>query len=368
MEKSAENIKSFISDLPALQVLEQKWLTLENQSDCTFFLSWAWIGTWLSLLPETVKLKLFEAQLEGETVGLAVIGEQIIKRSGFVTACGWYLNETGISEYDELTIEHNDILSKNGLIPEVRKAFVECCKANSNWNELYLDGADPAWVNVLGTSEELTVSENREEPNCYIDLTELTPTKDGYVSELGKNTRHLVRRTRKWYEKEGEIKLTIAATVEEALGYLSELKKYHQKLWSERGQPGSFASSYFEEFHQELIKRRFAHGEIQLIEIKAGNLQVGYLYNFVYRGCAYSYQSGFNYIEKRNKPGLLSYVLLVDKYLTTDLCVFDLLAGGEYKERLAKGKRTMNWLVVQRDNFVFKIERFLKAIKRRIFS
>ena len=62
-----------ISEITDIQALAADWSLLESRVNPSYFLSWAWTGTWLSLLPQTVEPKLLTARLEGEVVALAVI-------------------------------------------------------------------------------------------------------------------------------------------------------------------------------------------------------------------------------------------------------------------------------------------------------
>ena len=60
---------------------------------------------------------------------------------------------------------------------------------------------------------------------------------------------------------------------------------------------------------RRLLEAAFARGETQLLAIDAGPRRIGYIYNFLYRGRVYNYQSGFDYqvCDKHNRPGLVAH-------------------------------------------------------------
>jgi len=56
--------------LPPLAVLETEWRRLERVAAPSFFISWHWIGTFLSALPAGKRPDLLRGSLDGETVAL----------------------------------------------------------------------------------------------------------------------------------------------------------------------------------------------------------------------------------------------------------------------------------------------------------
>src|SRR5439155_24981132 len=118
-----------------------------------------------------------------------------------------------------------------------------------------------------------------------------------------------------------------------------------------RGRSGSFASRFFEDFHRDLVRNRFAAGEVQLLRIAAGAVTVGYLYNFVHRGRVYYYQSGFAYPDRPAiKPGLVCHAAAAQWNIARGAETYDLLAADRpFKRSLATNPGEMLWLTVQKD-------------------
>jgi CelD/BcsL family acetyltransferase involved in cellulose biosynthesis len=147
---------------------------------------------------------------------------------------------------------------------------------------------------------------------------------------------------------------------------LSELESLHQKHWSMRGKLGSFSSEKFRNFHKELIHRMFPMGAIQILQVQAGSSTIGILYNFVYAGKVYHYQSGFNYTDKRLSPGLVTISCAVQYCLDLGLDEFDFLAGDyQYKRVLGVNYRDLVWTVFRRTNLKMRTLDFMREAKRR---
>ena len=108
--------------------LATRWRALEARAEGSFFTRWAWVGTWLALLPDTVQPRLLQARRGGRDVGLALVvdgpGRQ---RFGLPFCRTAWLHATGQPELDILTIEHNDFLLARDdaqAAPEIRSAML----------------------------------------------------------------------------------------------------------------------------------------------------------------------------------------------------------------------------------------------------
>jgi CelD/BcsL family acetyltransferase involved in cellulose biosynthesis len=135
-----------------------------------------------------------------------------------------------------------------------------------------------------------------------------------------------------------------------------------------RGQPGCFATPTFEAFHHDLIRTRFAAGEIQLLAAAAGDQPIGYLYNFVYGDRVYAYQSGFDdRPDGRLEPGLVTHALAIEQAMCTGLVVYDFMAGeNRLKASFASHWTEMVWLGVQGPSAVVWLDRGLAQVTSRM--
>jgi CelD/BcsL family acetyltransferase involved in cellulose biosynthesis len=153
-----------------------------------------------------------------------------------------------------------------------------------------------------------------------------------------------------------------------ALMFFMEMVYLHQRSWQARGETGAFATEFFRHFHQELIRKRFDCGEIQLLRITAGETTIGCLYNFVFKGKVYFYQSGVNYEDdSRLKPGFTSHVEAIKYNAAIGNACYDFLAGdAAYKDKLSTHQHRLVWATVQKPRIQFRIESELRLLKRVI--
>ncbi len=361
-----------ISLFPAndLVSLERMWRSLEDRGEASFYLSWPWIGTWLDALPAERRPEIMNASLDGEVVGLCALAQHPTRRYGVLASHGLYLTETGDPKFDCLTVEHNDILADRRYASQVSREMVcHLVKELGGWDEFYLSGIrgndSGDDLAALAAAAGLSIHLIARQDCRYVDLDKIRSDGGQYIDQLSKNTRYQIKRSRRLYEERGEISLTLARDSEQALQYLDELKDLHQAYWTSRGHPGAFASPFFEKFHRELIARHMQDGTVQLVRLAAGDATIGILYNFVWRGHVYSYQSGFKYEDdNRIKPGLVSHWLAIEHYLKIQARCYDFLAGdSQYKSSLGTDSVSLAWMTARRSRLKYAIEDGLRAIK-----
>jgi CelD/BcsL family acetyltransferase involved in cellulose biosynthesis len=189
-----------------------------------------------------------------------------------------------------------------------------------------------------------------ERPSYLIDLAEIRATTGDYLATRSRNSRQQIRRSMRLFEDAGPLRLAPAASLDEALATLADLKILHQRYWRAKGKPGAFASPFFERFHRALVTDAWPAGKIDLLRLTVGTRTIGCLYNFVHEGQAYAYQSGFDFgSDGRCKPGLVSHSLAAQRYLDAGLRRYLLLAGeGQYKVTLATHSEPLYWLQAYR--------------------
>ena len=167
---------------------------------------------------------------------------------------------------------------------------------------------------------------------------------------MTRNTRQQIRRSIRYYQQRGSVTLDRAEDVAQALDWLDALEVLHTKYWNNRGKSGAFSNPSFKSFHRNLISTSFADGVPDLLQLRAGDTVLGYLYNFRWRGVGYSYQSGFLYEQDTQaRPGLVAHALAMQKYRTEGISTYNFLAGeSRYKSSLSTGKDELLWIVARR--------------------
>jgi CelD/BcsL family acetyltransferase involved in cellulose biosynthesis len=339
---------------------------LQNQPH-SYFLSWAWVSQWLKNLPLEVEVSLVEVEtLSGRAV--CFLGHNKHTRYGCIHSNSYYLNYTGLPLYDSLTLEYNQVLGQANTIEVLTKIINALPK---EWDELHLPYLDTYLFpgNCLPKIiEGYKIRFSKQQPSYYVELKNIDETQDSYLNLLSGNTRNNIRRAMKKLNNLGALQLEPANDEKMALIIYDELTAMHQRAWQSRGQAGAFSGDWFNNFHRELIKERFSSGEVQLLRIACGEKTLGCLYNFVYQGTIYYYQSGFNYADfNDNKPGLVCHALAISFNANQGHTVYDFLAGDtQYKKSLATHKNQMVSCIIQKPYLRFCVENRMKKLKTRI--
>ncbi len=350
------------------------WRDLESRAQHSFFQSWAWMGAWLATLPEFSNLVLLEIRVKGRLVGLSVLGRNTITHSKVFASRALLVSEAGDPRHDALTVEHSGLLMESGLEREVlTHALRYLAEVDWHWDELHVSGVEYSQAAAYFDAAQavgLAPIVRAEHPYFFVDLAGLRDPETDYLDTLSGNTRHQIRRSMRLYEaREGALKVEFARDKPEAHKYFDMLRKVHQEAWRARGEPGAFANDHLTDFHRALIDSCFDANEVQLVRVSAGDLDFGYLYNFVMDGVVSNYQTGFRYeADKKMKPGLVSHALAIRENIGLGNRVYDFLMGEQrFKRSLARNEARMQWLILRRGGLPRSIGSGIRGLTR-LFS
>jgi CelD/BcsL family acetyltransferase involved in cellulose biosynthesis len=353
-------------ELPPLAGLEREWCALEAVAQVSFFVSWAWIGTMLDTIPPERRPRLLRGKAGGETVALAVLGVAATRRRhGLVRSRGLYLNETGDPQCDAMTIEHNGLLTA----PENQGAALAAlfgwfARQRLQADELYLSGLPFRLAAAAVASHGLLLSETAALSSYAVELDRLSPGRGGLAAVISGNSRQQLRRAFRHYAAQGSLTVREAESETEAQRWFTALRALHCASWERRRQPHSFANPFFERFHRRLIERCFAAGGVQMIEARAGERVIGYLYNFRHGRRIYAYQSGFDDADPRERPGYVTHALAIRHAFEQGMQIYDFMAGrNRLKESFATSRTAMLWQVVQQPRLRFRLEHLGRRLK-----
>jgi CelD/BcsL family acetyltransferase involved in cellulose biosynthesis len=319
--------------------LADQWRALEHRSDASFFLSWTWIGCLAAeRFPNPV---LVEAVEDGRTVALALFNR--VHRWGLPVL---YLHESGDPELDCPYIEHNGILTETGRAAELTPL---CLTAVARRYRLVLSGIDGICLNAI-RSVAAFYRLHRAQPAHFADLARLRGSDANYLASRSPNTRQQIRRSERYFAAladGGPVTVTEADSVPEGLAMLDALAALHQATWVSRGKPGAFARPFFRRFHRALIEAGLPSGLIALQKVTAGDIIIGYLYNFRFRNQMLAYQSGLQYRDEVSaaRPGLLAHTAAIGEAVPQNIDIYDFLAGDDrYKRSLSDSSHTLSWV------------------------
>jgi CelD/BcsL family acetyltransferase involved in cellulose biosynthesis len=328
-----------------LSGLAARWCAFEQQTDCSFFQSWAWTGCLLEeRFPDPVLLELRDGP---RLVAMALFNRRA-DRLG--RECLW-LGESGRAEWDAAFIEYNGPLLARDAPAALQCGLAAVLQATPRLGRTFgrrivLSGVDEAVLHAaLAAGAVVVRRETRPAP--YIDFLPIRRRGGAYLDTLSAGTRYQIRRSERRYATGGPLTLRRAETTADAHGFLDALAALHQRSWIQRGKPGAFANPAFLRFHHALIDRTAAQQQTDLLRIEAGAHVIGYLYNFRFRGRVSAYQSGFDYAaaELHQKPGLTCHHLAAEMYLGAGMDSYDFLAGeAQYKTSLSNASAMLHWL------------------------
>ena len=369
--ETGEALTVTLSECPDLSGLEAQWRSLENEAAPSFFTSWNWIGPWLRRLEPHRRPQLLRASCHQRVVGMGFLVPNRSFRLRLLPSRCLHLHATGDGHQDDICIEHNGLLVRQAGGAEIEAAMLSfLCSPHHGWDQIHLPS-----LSIVPSLQGLPAPDiiiRQESDIAYlVDLAALRESGGDYVSQCGKNTRSQIRRCNKEYASIGTVTLTAANDMQQAMQFFDRLKAYHQRTWESRGAPGSFANPLFEAYHTEVIGRGFSSGEVQLLRIHAGEHDIGYLYNFVYRGRVLCYQSGFNYelIQKNNHPGMVAHALAIQHYAASGLHTYDFLAGAaRYKHQLATATYPMTSVSIHRNTMSLRLEGAWRSLKKKVFA
>lgn len=356
----------YLSDPDALEGL---WRDLEGRADGSFYLSWHWIGPWLSHIGR--RPIVFRADVDGQIVALALLCSHTEVRHRFLRSRMLCLHETGDPACDVLTIEFNGILHDRRYGPAlVERCLKEIAKSTPQgvpWDELLIGGVTDDFVPLAGrTGLALHIRDCR--PSAAVPLDAIRASGRGHLAQLSANTRYQVRRAMKLYQQRGPLTIAAARDAGEARDFMAGLAELHQATWRARGKPGAFGADFFPKVHETMIAQSLASGAVEVLRVAAGQHGIGYLYNFIHRGWIGAYLSGFAYEDDpKLKPGLVCHCMAIDRHLAAGHHTYDFMAGdNRYKTSLGHRGPDMYWLSLRRPRLKLQLEDMLRAVKHRL--
>lgn len=352
-----------LSDASALA---DEWRTLEQIAEPSFFLSWDWIGCWLTSLPPDRRPLVLRVRDGDSTIGLALLCRSDERWLGLLPRRTLRLHESGDTALDSLTIEYNGVLAPRTLRDAVLRHAVEWLLYEQPYDRVVLSGVpDGGLARVDVRRIAIGVRDAKPTYTVRLDTRANRSSEDGLMANLSSNTRGQLRRAIRQYEKLGPLRLVSAESIDEALRMFDALAFLHQRYWQQRGRPGAFAEATITTFHRRLIANCFAGRRVQLLEVFAGSSPIGYLYNFRHGPCVVSYQSGFDYdLVPRAKPGWVCHYLAMDMNGRDGASLYDLLAGhSQFKASFGEPTTTLVWLVAERQDLLTSFEKALRGLK-----
>jgi CelD/BcsL family acetyltransferase involved in cellulose biosynthesis len=360
---------SALMPLSATTALAISWQQLAQESPCSFFQSWLWMQTWLESFADVENMHVFECRREGALIGLALLGRGTVRRRMFFTSDQIVLNESADANRNML-VEYNELLCRPNDRQVVAGELFRVLACTRGWDEFRIAyGSYDDWMPQAASRPDINPVIESVSTSWVTPLNAAT-TIDSLLAGLSANKRYQIRRSFKEYEKGGPLTVTAAADADEALRYFRALGELHTQAWRDKGQAGSFARGAWVRFHETLIRAGYGAGNVQLLRIRCGAEDIGYIYNLIWRGTAMMIQTGFQRgATNQLRPGYVSHLLAMQLNAGLGMTGYDFMPGNdEYKRVLAKPAPQLVSVRFQRRRLKFRVEstavRAVRAARR----
>jgi hypothetical protein len=365
-DKRPAAITGRLRALSAVPDLQYSWIELEKDSNCTFFQSWYWMGTWLDSFADRQNMLVFECFRDNALIALGVLGRGKVRRRWFVTSQQLVLNESA-DESRNMLVEHNELLVRNGEMANVIPELFRVLERVDGWEEFKVAfGKCESWFDPSISKGSLVSIIDWAQPSWLVPLAPET-TVESLLRGLSANRRYQMRRAIREFSRQGPLSITAAGDVAEAHFYFLALGELHTKRWRVKGKDGCFSRAEWVRFHEQLISKGFAAGIVQLLRIRCGDQDIGYIYNLLWRGNVLMLQTGFLHSSNNLlRSGYVSHLLAMELNARQGMRGYDFMPGNdEYKRVLARRGTAVASLRFQRRSLKFGLERAVVDTVRR---
>jgi hypothetical protein len=280
-----------------------------------------------------------------------------------------FLNATGMAAAPTPLSEYNDVLHlgafREAIVADLARVLVQ-----RPWSRCFLSGYEEGSVCAelaqrVGAAE--VECETRAAP--YVEMPSLGDRP--FDTSLTGSTGTQVRKNRRVYEGQfGPLSVQPAANLDEGLRFFDEMTRLHLVRWEAQGESTTLASQAVLDFHRRLIARLWPQGRVELLRVGGADKAIGYLYNYLFQGKVFFFQSGFDYaLDPARSPGVLTHALAIEHYRCRGLQEYDFLAGdARYKRSLANRCRDLHWAVLYKDQLWARAFLFGRRMWARLSS
>lgn len=353
--------------VPETAQLQGIWQELEARSAPPVFLSWQWLGHWLSVYrPAADLLQVSEA---GRIIGMGIVVPSEERRHGVLHSRCLRLHQTGYRHQDQIWIEYNGFLAESGREIEVAEACLRyLCEEMPDWDEFIIGAIDAGEAKFFAGMTGLHSHLRWEAPCFGVDLNALRASGQHYLATLSRNTRHQINRAYRLYEDRGPLRLVRPDCASEAVAIFESIGPLHLHRWGDGPDQSGYANPDFVRFHRSLIETQWASGGVDLVSLQAGDEVIASFYNLLYDQNVYFYLGGMKTeADNRLKPGLLGHSLCIEDYRHHGFHYYDFMGGEErYKSQLGSFHCQLVQVSLQRRRFKLRLEDVVRNARNRL--
>ncbi|HEU4732169.1 MAG TPA: GNAT family N-acetyltransferase [Kofleriaceae bacterium] len=346
-----------IQDEAGLASLTVPWRTLLDRASApTLSKTPTWLLAWWRQFGGLEGRKLCTVAVHdaatGELVGVIPLCRRTVMFRRVLPIRRLELLGTGEDQADEICSDYTGAIVAAGYEAEVAEALGKLLATGrlGGFDQLFMPrmhGEDPfpgALASVLRQAG-LAATIEQDGTSLYVPLP---GSFDAYRQSLDRDRRYVVTRSlrelEKWAGPAGYTRIVARTPAQLAEGR-AILHALHGERWSATGHRGAFASERFTRFHDEVMTALLdgVDGQLELQWLVVAGRPVVVLYNIVYRGRVYFYQSGRTLdVPRAVKLGLAAHALALGAAIEDGHTEYDFLAGAsQYKRQLAVAKHTL---------------------------
>jgi CelD/BcsL family acetyltransferase involved in cellulose biosynthesis len=310
-------------------------------------LSPAWLVPWWHVYGKMGgrRLRALLFWEDGRLCGLAPLLRRVHRYYGSLPFRRLEWMASGEPEAEETCSDYLGVIAARGSETWIADAFAEAVAGDElgGWDELVLPSMDgqAAMPGLLrdalcarGVKAELI-------PAGAAPYIPLPATWADYLRALPGTHRARLNRSLRDFESwaGGPAELVVARTPEQLAYGQRLLYDLHGARWS----GGVFAHPRFRAFHERVMHELHAEGALELAWLQVRAAPVAVIYNLVWNGKVYFYQSGRRTDLPRGvRPGIALHAHSIQAAIAAGRREYDFLAGtSRYKTQLALGERPL---------------------------
>jgi CelD/BcsL family acetyltransferase involved in cellulose biosynthesis len=334
------------------RALETEW----NHSRLTS--SSIWVETWLKHYGSRVPHQFLIGFQGDEAIGICLATESE-QRFGPLSLRTAHLGTAGEPEADSVCVEFNSLLVR----PECHAEFVievqRQLERTARCDAVAWDGFDLTDA-PAGDNWHVVVK-----PTCYFDLDAARDDGVEPITRLGDSTRKTIRQN---LRDLGKVDVDWSESPRQIDDYYAELIALHQARWQSAGEPGSFASRAFREFHHNLLHRLVPLGRAAMVRVRAGRRTIGCTLLHIEQNRALVYQGGWD-SDAAKSPGVVNDYCCLVECQRRGLSAYDFMAGDSiHKRRMTTHQGQLVWATRRLSTWKFDLIDRLRSTKRWLKS
>lgn len=167
------------------------------------------------------------------------------------------------------------------------------------------------------------------------------------------------------FEAYEDVTVDFSETLDEAADIFGELMELHQARWNSVGQPGSYSSDRFVEFHEGLLARLVPQGKMALIRVRTEAGTLGCVQLFVEHGRVMLYQCGWSPTDGTRSPGVVLDYVAMKECFERGYDAYDFLAfATQHKRHLSNACHDIVWARRKHPKLKFAVLDQARKVKR----